>query len=93
MKARPSDLTRAHALLFQTQQLLSRFNVVVFDESSAALLTDLREKHRTHKRYADLMVAAMAHAGRHVIVTRNVAHFEGILPRDRVANWIDQEPR
>ena len=91
LKAAPLDLPSAHALLFRTQQLLSRFNVVVFDERSGALLSELRERHRAHKRYADLMIAAMAHTGRHVVVTRNVAHFARLLPRDRIANWIDQE--
>ncbi len=32
------------------------------------------------KRYTDVMIAAMALAGKHIVVTRNLKHFEDLLP-------------
>lgn len=39
------------------------------------------------------MIAAMALAGDHVIVTRNTKHFKEVLPPNQLANWIDEPPR
>lgn len=82
----------AHQRLWQTQQFLLQFNVLVFDDKCAEALATLRQQHRTHKRYADLMIAAMAKAGNHVVVTRNLKHFEPLLPKSQLANWIDEKP-
>jgi predicted nucleic acid-binding protein len=40
-----------------------------------------------------MMIAAMAKAGRHVVVTRNQKDFENLLPQNQLANWIDIGPR
>jgi predicted nucleic acid-binding protein len=45
------------------------------------------------KRYADVMLAAMALAGNHVEVTRNTKHFKDMLLPSQLANWIDEPPR
>ena len=66
--------------------------MVVFDDKCADVLKELQKKHRTHKRYADLMLAAMAKASNDILVTRNQKHFLKFLPNAQIANWIDEEP-
>jgi len=52
----------------------------------------LRRKHRKRKRYADMMIAAMAEAGQHIVVTRNLDDFADLLPRAQLTNWVDELP-
>jgi len=92
LKASPSQAPWAHQQLLETQKLLSQFEVVVFDEKCAKILESLQRKHKAHKRYADMMIAAMAKAGNHIVVTRNIKHFEPLLPKNQIANWIDDKP-
>lgn len=92
LKATPSRAPFAHKLLLETQQLLSQFNVVIFDESCVETMEELQRKHKTHKRYADMMIAAVAKVGNHIVVTRNQKHFTKFLPKSQLANWIDEEP-
>jgi predicted nucleic acid-binding protein len=92
LKALPSEAPFAHRLLLETQQMLARFNVIVFDEPCAAVMKRLQRKYRTHKRYADLMIASMVDAGRHILVTRNQADFVDLLPKAQLVNWIDDSP-
>ena len=92
LKATPSRAPLAHKLLVQTHKSLYPFNVLVFDEKSAQVVEQLRRKHKVHKRYADMMIAAMALSGRHIVVTRNQRHFINLLPTSQLANWIDEEP-
>jgi predicted nucleic acid-binding protein len=92
LKASPEQAPLAHQRLLEMQQLLSQFNVIVFDEKCAEALVKLRQKHKAHKRYADMMIAATAKAGNHIVVTRNVKHFEPLLPKSQIANWIDDKP-
>jgi len=66
--------------------------VVVFDESCTEAMEQLRRRHRRRKRYADLMIAAMVQAGRHVLVTRNQDDFVDLLPKAQLVNWIDDPP-
>jgi predicted nucleic acid-binding protein len=91
LKATPSQTPLAHQRLWQTQQFLLQFNVLVFDEKCAEALEVLRQQHKAHKRYADMMIAAMAKAGNHVVVTRNLKDFESLLPQSQLANWIDEK--
>jgi predicted nucleic acid-binding protein len=72
--------------------MLSRFSVVVFDEVCAETMKRLQQKHRAHKRYADLMIAAMTLTGGHVLVTRNQVDFVDLLPKAHLSNWIDDPP-
>lgn len=92
LKALPVQAPLAHQLLVQTQRLLQQFNAVVFDQSSAEVMRELLQKIKTHKRYADVMIAASAIAGNHVVVTRNTQHFADLLPRRQIANWVDELP-
>jgi predicted nucleic acid-binding protein len=92
LKATPSQLPQAHALLEKTRQMLRGFQVLVFDLASANHLQSLLTQHASHKRYADCMIAALALAGQHVVVTRNRKHFSALLPPMQLANWIDELP-
>lgn len=93
LKALPAGAPLAHRRLMETRQMLTRFRVIVFDESAAEALIRLRGQHSSRKRYPDLMIAAMAEAGHHVVVTRNESDFVDLLPKAQVANWIDNLPR
>ena len=60
------------------------------NEQAIGELTELRSRVNTRKRYADVVIAAMALAGNDIVVTRNVDDFRDLLPADRIQNWIDQ---
>lgn len=92
LKASPSQAPLAHQLLLQTQDLLRQFNIVTFDQPSAEIMLRLQQKLKSHKRYADVMIAAMAIAGNHVVVTRNTQHFTDLLPHRQLVNWFDDMP-
>jgi predicted nucleic acid-binding protein len=55
-------------------------------------MEQLQRRHKVHKRYADMMIAATALSGRHIVVTRNQRHFTNLLPTSQLANWIDEKP-
>jgi predicted nucleic acid-binding protein len=78
--------------LLDTQQRLSQFQVVVFDDACATVMERLRQRHRRRKRYADLMIAAIVAMGQHILVTRNQADFHDVLPYAQLANWLDDPP-
>jgi predicted nucleic acid-binding protein len=92
LKATPAEAPLAHQRLLDTQQMLSHFQIVVFDAACASVMDDLRQRHRRRKRYADLMIAAIVAAGQHVLVTRNQGDFRDVLPQAQLANWIDDPP-
>lgn len=93
LKATPEQAPFANQQLFKTYRSLLRFNILVFDEPSAKELVDLKRKVKGRKkRHADIMIAAMAIAGGHVVVTRNLRHFADLLPARQLANWIDHPP-
>jgi predicted nucleic acid-binding protein len=92
LKATPAEAPLAHQRLLDTQQMLSQFQIVVFDAACASVMEDLRRRHRRRKRYADLMIAAIVSAGQHVLVTRNQGDFRDVLPQAQLANWIDDPP-
>ena len=60
------------------------------NEQGITELTALRSRVNTRKRYADVVIAAMALAGGDIVITRNVDDFRDLLPADRLQNWIDQ---
>lgn len=92
LKATPTQAPLAHDLLQKTRLMLAQFNVVVFDQASAETLLRLQKQIKTNKRYADVMIAAMALAGQHVVVTRNQTHFADLLPANQLSSWIDVIP-
>ena len=92
LKATPVEAPLAHQRLLDTQQMLSQFQIVVFDTACTTVMEDLRQRHRRRHRDADLMIAVIVVAGRHILVTRNQADFHDVLPRAQLANWIDDPP-
>lgn len=90
LKAEPQNLLREQIRLKETQALLDSFGILYLNEHSAEKLLELRQKHSTKKRYVDVIVAAMALGGRHIVVTRNVDDFRDLLPAEQIQNWIDQ---
>lgn len=72
--------------------LLQQFNLIIFNQAAGEAMSQLQSKLKTRKRYADVMIAAMALAGDHIVVTRNQTHFVDILPSHQLANWIDNPP-
>ncbi len=92
LKATAAQAPTAHKLLVETQQLLQQFSMVVFDQACVEAMIQLQRVAKGHKRYADVMLAAMALAGHHIVVTRNRDHFADLLPSNRLVNWIDTPP-
>ena len=92
LKANPDQAVMAHRLLNQSQQLIAQFGALLFDEKDTEALKTLLRKFKSKKRYVDLMIAAMAIAGNHIVVTRNTKHFRDVLPPHQLANWIDDPP-
>jgi len=92
LKAAPEKVALAHSLLVETQKFLNQFNVVLLNDECAKLLKELKRHCKTHKKYADMMIAAIARVGKHIVVTRNIKDFESLLPPNQLANWIDIEP-
>lgn len=90
LKAEPENLLREQARLLAAQQFLSLYQTVYVDEQAVAALVALRQRVNTRKRYADVIIAAMALAGDHIVVTRNVDDFRDLLPPARIQNWVDQ---
>lgn len=91
VKAEPSSLFRAQQQFQQTQQMLSKFQILYFDDKSLALVTELISRFKTRKRYADVLIAAQALSSRCVLVTRNTSDFRDFLPPQQLQNWIDEK--
>ena len=72
--------------------LRGRCEFVLKATPAQAPSAQLQGKIKTRKRYADVMIAAMALAGNHIVVTRNQTHFADLLPLRQLANWIDNPP-
>lgn len=92
VKAAPGQTPFAHGQLRQTLQLIARFRVLFFNEKADEAFRKLLKTVKSSKRYVDLMTAAMALAGNHVVVTRNTRHFKDVLSPHQLANWIDDPP-
>jgi predicted nucleic acid-binding protein len=90
LKAEPENLLREQERLLAAQQFLSIYQTIYVNEQAIAELTGLRSRVNTRKRYADVVIAAMALAGGDIVVTRNVDDFRDLLPADQIQNWIDQ---
>ena len=93
LKATPIQAAAANELLLTTLDLVQSFRIIVFDQACAAVMAKLLAKHKGHKLHADLMIAAIAIAGGHVVVTRNRKDFADLLPALQLQNWIDDPPR
>lgn len=81
LKAAPEKVALAHSLLVETQKYLNQFNVVLFNDACAKVLEELKRHHKAHKKYADMMIAAMAKVGKHIVVTSNLKILMAYSPR------------
>ena len=91
VKAEPAYLFRAQQHFQRTQQVLSKFQILYLDENSLELVTQLTNRFKTRKRYADVLIAAQALASHNVLVTRNITDFRDFLPPQKLQNWIDEK--
>ena len=92
LKATPEQALLASQRLIATYDLLRQFKMQPFNEKAVKELTNLKRLKKSKRRYADMMIAAMAIAGRHIVVTRNTRHFKDLLPARQLVNWIDHAP-
>jgi predicted nucleic acid-binding protein len=92
LRATPAEAPLAHQRLLYMQQRLSQLQIVVYAAACATVMEDLRQRHRRRKRHADLMIAASAAAGQHVLVTRNQGDFSDGLPQRQLTNGSDDPP-
>lgn len=90
LKAEPARLLLAQQHLKSTQELLRGFEVLYLDEAAIAMAEQLKQRIKTRKRYADLIIAAQSIAGHHILVTRNTADFQDLLPSVQLQNWIHE---
>lgn len=90
LKAQPAQLPRAQRLFQQTQEVMNKFQLLYFNDQSLAIVAQLIAQFKTRKRYADVLIAAQAIAGRHILVSRNTDDFRDILPAQQLQNWIDE---
>jgi predicted nucleic acid-binding protein len=89
LKAEPQHLLLAQKHLKATLELLDDFEVLDLNEASIETANRLKHQIKTRKRYADFVIAAQAIAGRHILVTRNTADFQDMLPAAQLQNWVD----
>jgi predicted nucleic acid-binding protein len=60
-----------------------------FDEAAITVAEQLKTQIKSRKRHADLIIAAQAIAGHHILVTRNTSDFQDMMPAAMLQNWID----
>lgn len=90
LKAEPENLLREQERLLAAQQFLSLYQTVYVDEQAVKALAALRRRVSTRKRYADVIIAAMALASDDIVVTRNVEDFRDLLPAAKIQNRVDR---
>lgn len=90
LKAEPENLLREQERLLAAQQFLSLYQTVYVDEQAVAELVALQKRVSTRKRYADVVIAAMALASGDIVVTRNVDDFRDLIHATKIQNWVDQ---
>lgn len=90
LKAEPHRLLQEQERLRETLNMLADFEILYLDEKAMKAFADLRKKVSTKKRYADVIIAAMASVDDHIVVTRNVDDFKDLLPATRIQNWVDR---
>jgi predicted nucleic acid-binding protein len=84
----PKHLIVAYERLGETIALLHTLLLVPFDEAALRVYQQRQRFPGTMSR-GDRLIAAIALAGGHTLVTRNVAHFAGTEGLT-VENWIDE---
>ncbi len=89
LKAKPEEILAAQNWLIETERMLSRFKVAYLDEEAVEKMRQLLNRVRTKKRYADVIIAAIALAQGCVVVTRNTDDFKDLVPSHQLQNWVD----
>lgn len=84
---KPAHLLKAYSSFRTSLHYLGHFPIVEFDEASLRHYSS-RELSAARCGRSDRLIASIALAGEHVLVTRNVAHFAGIRGL-QIENWID----
>jgi tRNA(fMet)-specific endonuclease VapC len=83
---RPAELPRRYRRVDELFDLYSKSNLVLFDDSAAAVLEILRKTPKLRIRPIDPRIAAVALAQNLAPVTRNVSDF-GKVPGLRTEDW------
>ncbi len=89
LKGEPDRLVNAYHYLALTIESLGRFRIEPFSVAAAQHMEELKRKHQSRKRYADLQLAAITLAGGHCLVTRNLKHFKDLVPASQLENWME----
>ena len=91
LKAQSWQLPRAQEFFQSALKVLREFELLYFDDQSLVVAAQLKARFKTKKRYPDVLIAAQAVAGNHILVTRNTADFRDLLPAQQLQNWIDEK--
>ena len=84
------ELRKAVDRFRRTEQEISRFEVVGFDEYAIEKFEKLRiEKKLKKMGRADMLIACIALANNALLVTRNTRDFENVVGL-RMENWVDE---
>jgi len=87
--ANEEELRKAAERFHQTEELLSVFVVVGFDEKAIEYFGKLRKQKNLRKMgRADLLIACICLANNALLVTRNTKDYEDVRGL-RVENWVD----
>ena len=89
LKAKPEQILRAQNRLIETEEMLGQFKVAYLDEDAVERMRNLLSRVRSKKRYADVIIAAIALAQGWVVVTRNTDDFKDLVPPHLLQNWVD----
>lgn len=92
LSAEPPQFLIAHDYLRQAIEQLNGFTWIYPDAKAAAAFAEMKKKFPKHNRLPDMMIAAIAIAGDHIVVTRNRKDFADLLPPLQLQNWIDDPP-
>jgi predicted nucleic acid-binding protein len=89
LKAKPEEILTAQNRLVETEQMISRFQIAYLDDDAVKKMRELLSRVKTKKRYADVIIAAIALANNCVVVTRNTDDFKHLVPAQQLQNWVD----
>lgn len=89
LKARPEEILTAQNRLIETEQMIRRFQIAYLDEDAVKRMRELLGRVKAKKRYADVIIAAIALANNCVVVTRNMGDFKDLVPGRQLQNWVD----
>ena len=89
LKAKPEQILTAQNRLIETEQMIRRFQIAYLNEDAVEKMHGLLSRTKSRKRYADVIIAAIALANNCVVVTRNTDDFKDLVPAQQLQNWVD----